>query len=1198
VISSFVRRIFAALLSRFFWVCLGVLLVSVLIWYVGPIVSFGDWRPLESTSARLWALFLLLLFVLLRVLLRRWKMQTRSANLVERLRGMLTTAQNEEPANMSAVRQRFDEALSILRKARFGQGKKGWLKRFFGGGRYLYELPWFIIIGAPGTGKTTALLNSGLTFPLAREFGRGAIRGVGGTRHCDWWFTNEAVLIDTAGRYTTHETDGVADRDEWQGFLRLLRGTRSGQPVNGVLVTLSVDELLDRDRASRMAHASAVRRRLDELRNELGIALPVYVLVSKCDLLSGFDEYFAHLDRSGREQVWGVTLPLHEAGVGGDVKAEVGSELRHLNSRLHELLVDVLQAEHDVQRRGLAFGFPQQHAVLCGAVNEVVDAIFDNSVFSEAPFLRGIYFTSGTQEGTPLDRLVSSLRNLDSVRSPSSGNRGTPRSYFLKELLSDLVFKEAHLAGRNRKLDRRSKWLHVASYALSVLLLSAVVITWAVSYRNNVSYLAEVKQRADNLSERLALDTDSQGDSFYQWIDILSQIETVADSIHFTVHEPLQPWRFGLYQGAKVWSGAQPLYERALVERFVPALKLRLETMLRAINTTEHEKSFEFLKAYLMLHDPEHFDAAELKSILLRDWDENVPEGVATNLRSALARHVDALIALGGQYALDVPDRALIDVTRSRLAQFSFEQRVYRRLLKVLSTNNLPEFSVGSVVGPESHVVFSRISARPLSEGVPALFTYRGYHELFSPEVANLARYVAQDDGWVMGGDNVRDRLREVSKGELALEVTRLYMWDYVKHWERFLEDVQLKKPTSVSEASDLARFIASVDSPLMRYLRAVVAETTLLRDRQKSASGNYSLLDRAKRVATSTQEDVRRLVGSEMLPNRLRPAERPELIVDNRFETLRKALGDGANTSLPAAQTLQELYLYLSAMESARIGGYPPPASDVPNKLQAEAARLPQPARGLLEGLAKDSGGLAARTSRIVKSTQIAGTVTRQCHEAVSGRYPFVRTASKEVAVDDFSRLFGPGGVFDEHFQRELAPVVDTASSPWRLRPGAQGGLGGGSGLVQFERASLIKEAFFRGGAGAPSMNVMIKPLDMDPSITQLTLDIDGQVIRYQHGPQIGHSVRWPGPRGSGQVRLSIEPGSARGDGGLLFEGSWALHRLFDSARIVQGSSAERFTAEIDVGGRKASFEIVAASLRNPFQLRALQEFSCPGGL
>ena len=123
--------------------------------------------------------------------------------------------------------QRFDEAAQLLKKARFAPGQEGgkhrWMTRF--SRQYLYQLPWYVIIGAPGAGKTTALVNSGLHFPLADRFGKTALRGVGGTRNCDWWFTNDAVLLDTAGRYTTQESQREEDAGEWQSFVALLKNT-------------------------------------------------------------------------------------------------------------------------------------------------------------------------------------------------------------------------------------------------------------------------------------------------------------------------------------------------------------------------------------------------------------------------------------------------------------------------------------------------------------------------------------------------------------------------------------------------------------------------------------------------------------------------------------------------------------------------------------------------------------------------------------------------------------------------------------------------------------------------------------------------------------------------------------------------------------------------------------------------------------
>ncbi|MBJ5299668.1 type VI secretion system membrane subunit TssM, partial [Salmonella enterica subsp. enterica serovar Agona] len=173
----------------------------------------------------------------------------------------------------------------------------------FEGKRFLYELPWFMVVGSPGDGKTTALLNTGLQFPLAEQMEQTSriltVPG-GGTLHCDWWFTNEAVLIDTAGRYARHDDGGEAsaaqrNAGEWQGFLGLLRKHRPGAPLNGVILTLNVADLTAQSPAERLAACAALRARLAELRETLGIRFPVYLVVTKMDLLPGFSEYFRTL---------------------------------------------------------------------------------------------------------------------------------------------------------------------------------------------------------------------------------------------------------------------------------------------------------------------------------------------------------------------------------------------------------------------------------------------------------------------------------------------------------------------------------------------------------------------------------------------------------------------------------------------------------------------------------------------------------------------------------------------------------------------------------------------------------------------------------------------------------------------------------------------------------------------------------------
>src|SRR5262249_25320875 len=135
-------------------------------------------------------------------------------------------------------------------------------------------------------------------------------------RNCDWWFTDEAVLLDTAGRYTTQDSDESADSAGWREFLSLLGKYRKRRPLNGVIVALSAGDLMTQASAERDANIAAVRRRLDDLNRNLGVRLPIYVLVTKCDLIAGLGEYFDDLTADGRRQVWGVTFPHEHSSKG------------------------------------------------------------------------------------------------------------------------------------------------------------------------------------------------------------------------------------------------------------------------------------------------------------------------------------------------------------------------------------------------------------------------------------------------------------------------------------------------------------------------------------------------------------------------------------------------------------------------------------------------------------------------------------------------------------------------------------------------------------------------------------------------------------------------------------------------------------------------------------------------------------------
>ena len=346
---------------------------------------------------------------------------------------------NERVAQeLETIRARFKQAAGDLDGARFASPD--------GKGRAVEELPWYVMIGAPGSGKTTALLNSGLRLPLyTKGDSAPSVPGVGGTRNCDWWFTDEAVLLDTAGRYTTQESDRKADAAAWRGFLGLLRQFRPERPLNGALVTVSVMDLLLWNKSERSRFAAHVRMRLAEMYAALNSRFPVYVLVTKVDMLAGFIEFFGDLDAAGRTQVWGTTFALDiDPAL---IEAPYAAEFAALEQRLGAELLARLHEERDLQRRAAIYRFPQQFHAIGPLVGEFLAQALGTQVNHQPLQLRGVYYTSGTQEGNPIDRvLVALARSFSLERGAATVKPGTGKSYFLTRLLHEVVFSEAALA--------------------------------------------------------------------------------------------------------------------------------------------------------------------------------------------------------------------------------------------------------------------------------------------------------------------------------------------------------------------------------------------------------------------------------------------------------------------------------------------------------------------------------------------------------------------------------------------------------------------------------------------------------------------------------------------------------------------------------------------------------------------------------
>ncbi len=591
---------------------------SAAVWFVGDMLP-----ALEGAGARIAVIVMVGIVFLAWEVFRARKAAAENEQLLAGLVGGSMDADSAEraAAELQTLRKRFEDALGVLKKARFKtpEGEK----------RTVSQLPWYMFIGAPGSGKTTALLNAGLRFPLGDpRSSEQALQGVGGTRNCDWWFTEQAVLVDTAGRYTTQESDHQADSAAWLGFLDLVKRFRPRQPLNGVIITLSIADLVHWNEEELGRYAKHVRDRVRELYTRLGVRLPIYLMITKTDLLAGFSEFYSDFDAKQRSQVWGTTFdPTEQArGLGEKFKDEFG----HLERRLYTLLPERLQETRDLQKRASIYRFPQQYRVAGPLIAKFLDVAFGGAWVGEAPFVRGVYFTSGTQEGSPIDRVLGTLaRSFNLERKVAPPPAGAGKSYFLKRLLHEVIFGESGLAGLNPAAERSQRLARLAAYAVFGALAIGFGALWTASFVGNGNLIATADAKtAETKRDIDAIKTLGAGDEA-KLIALLNQLRDLRNSARGGDSGIL---RAGFYQGNKLGAQASRAYRNALRDGLLADLTISLENALRA------GASGVVRDGYVALYDDNNRDVDAIAKAAQQVWKlpESARGDLSGHLREAL----------------------------------------------------------------------------------------------------------------------------------------------------------------------------------------------------------------------------------------------------------------------------------------------------------------------------------------------------------------------------------------------------------------------------------------------------------------------------------------------------------------------------------------------------------------------------------
>jgi type VI secretion system protein ImpL len=1128
-------------------------------------------------------------------LVRGWLRKRASARLSEAI-----VAQADAPQRNDAqvLRTGMLEAISTIKTSKLGLTR---------GAQALYELPWYMIIGNPAAGKSSAIKHSGLTFPIP---GSKAVQGVGGTRNCDWFFTTDGILLDTAGRYSVYE----ADRAEWFSFLDLLRRHRRRAPINGIIIAVSVAELAGGSPEASIELAKSLRTRVQELTERLGVHAPVYVVFTKADLIAGFSDFFHDADRGERDRVWGATQRYNRRSTPQDVLAFFDAHFDELYDGLKEMSLATMAGNRSAAMRPGVFTFPLEFASLKPQLRAFLATLFEENTWQFKPVMRGFYFTSALQEGAVENlssRRVASRFDLKLIARVMGGegkgteHRGAQQEeqsgFFLLDLFRKVIFADKELV--KRYTSPHATRLKTAAFFAATVLLGCALGGWSWSTMGNRQLVANVQADLDKVSKLQARGNGLQ--ARLEALDILQdrieQLEKYRDD---------QPWAlsFGLYQGEALERKLRDEYFAGVREVMVLPVTGAIEALLAEMNANASQldpnaqaapsakpgqpyqdvsatnvgDAYNALKTYLMLADKSHAEPGHLNDQLTRYWRVWLQTNRGAMPKEQMIRSAERLMTFHLAHIQDpawpqiTPKLSLLDTARDNLRRVvrgtPARERVYADI-RTRAATRFPAVTVARIVGEQDQALVVG------SHAVPGAFTRDAWEKFVTGAIREASNRELQSTDWVLKTAAKDDLTLEGSPEQIQKALIDLYKADYAKEWAKFMQGVTI---------ADLNGFEASVQamnrlgdpqaSPLAKVLKTVYDETSW--DDPGQARVNQAKLKRGllgwfrEVVLRQAPSEARQIADAAApMPSGAAavagaPAAGP---VGREFAGVARLVGIKEKDASLMTGYLDALSKLRSRLNQLKNQGDPGPGAKqlMQQTLEGSGSELAdalkyvdeQMLTGMTDSQKQMLRPLLVRPlvqtfamivlpseSEINKTWQ--AQVVEPFQKTLAAKYPFAPGAQMQATPAEIGQVFGPEGSVAKFVGSTMGPLVVRRGDVLSSRTWADIGVtlapqvvSGFPGWV----APLSSNGVATGSA--PQTVFQLLPMTA-PGVTEYTIEIDGQQLRYRNTPASWVNMVHPGPQGASGAKVSAVTFDGRTVELFNEPGEYGLTKLIGTAQ------------------------------------------------
>lgn len=1150
--------------SPYFWIITISLIISLLIIFA----SHYLFESFSSLTLRLLVSFIIFFGTLLILLMYKLFVKEEVKEKIWDLRKKFKRQKEYSAAiekKIQDLKTSFNEAMRIVKSSSMYKNKQ------IAG----YELPWYLMVGAETEGKTALLETSGLDFPLNINYDKRTVTDKDSTQSFQWYFAEHAIFVDMPGNYISSE-NSEESLALWQAFLRLFGKKRWKRPINGVILTISVDTLINKNEKELEDYAKDLRNRFDEISNAFKSKIPIYLLVTKTDKIEGFKEYFSSINEDEKAEILGVTFDDQEESIDTSI---IQPELESLLERLNSSILDKVHKEWDNDSRSKTLLFCHEFSVLFEKLNMFAEIGFAQTRYRKPLMLRGIYFTSAqNQQNLPMTQEFEQNTVAKTV---------SKKGMFIQKVLTNVIFPESDIIAMDTNYKRKYRTRNIAALAVSIILAIGITIYWVQDFNSRLNTLDSIeKNMANYIKVHKTISSEADFKEALVSLNNIYEIKKISEK-----HRANDFWRIAYFKIDERNKTIEEHYKKALQTILLPRVANLLEEQIIA-NIGDYDLTWESTKAYVMLNNQKRMDKEFLKVWMATGWSHIYPN--LTKTQNDLNMHFDNLLAYGfAPYRLNEDTLAL---SRKHLLEVGQEALVYKELKNIAAERNLENFQFSRSLG-------SYASAFEGSDYIiPGFYTKQGYKSIIIGEGKGLVRKLVENN-WVVGYST---DLSEAELDELYAKVQNYYFEDYKKYWVIALNRLIIPNYKSISELNNQLTTLTSGTSPIIGVLKSLKENTMIYTPAEELQIKAQKTLKNGNAVTSIASKDA---------------IEKAKKITDNTsvknirdyFTVYHTLLDENSRPTSKLATAMSKLNTVYQEMTS--IYGSVTPENDAytividrisgrHEPIVMQISPLPRPVdKWFKKALTNDWQYLLTQTKKHINA-QFNIEVLGFYHDKLRGRYPLFKKSRKhDSKLEDFEEFFKKDGVLDSFYKRYISSFVtlNTRSRSYKFKriDGSRMNI-----KSKFMNSMIIAEdirkAFFNSKGEYLSSTIYFKPHALGRKLAQMEFNYDNNYISYEHGPIKSKKVIWP-QKNDSDVVFSMYDLNRNKVVSESKSGEWGFFKLIDKFNVKNAAYKQgAFSAVIKYKKDEydGSFTLTGPAVKTFTDSNPIRYFSLSSGL